>query len=109
MQKLEMTQCFKCGNDYPMKRKELGYNVCLNCSTVDKVVGITTVEGTGDHTYNDLIIMDRSKAIRIAQLEARMTGRSVGTAPEILSSEDEVQPSTEWKTKTDPYSVIDEK
>ena len=44
---LEMIPCPKCGNDFPLKRKELGYHVCVNCSTTKPVVGITTVEGTG--------------------------------------------------------------
>ena len=77
MQKLKMIPCPKCERPFPEKRKELGYHVCVNCSTTDKVVGITTVEGTGDHTWNDLIIMDRRKALQIAAKEAEITGRKV--------------------------------
>lgn len=77
MQKLKMIPCPRCNNPFPEKRKELGYFVCVNCSTTDKVVGITTVEGTGDHTWNDLIIMDRKKALSIAAKEAEITGRKV--------------------------------
>ena len=75
---VQMLQCPACGQ-YTLhpKRKELGYHVCVNCSTADKVVGITTVEGKGDHTWNDLIIMDRKKAISIAVKEAELTGRKV--------------------------------
>jgi len=75
--KLKMIPCPKCGNDFPEKRKELGYHVCINCSTVEPVVGITTVEGSGDHTYNDLIIMDQSRANAIAEKEAELSGRKV--------------------------------
>ena len=47
---LEMTNCPACNQDkLPVKRKELGYHVCLDCSTAKPVVGITTVEGCGDH------------------------------------------------------------
>lgn len=74
---LEMIPCPKCGNDFPLKRKELGYHVCVNCSTAKPVVGITTVEGTGDHTYNDIIIMDQDKARSIAQKEAELSGKKV--------------------------------
>lgn len=74
---LEMIECPKCGNDFPLKRKELGFHVCVNCSSVKPVVGITTIEGTGDHTYNDLIIMDQDKARAIALKEAELTGRAV--------------------------------
>ena len=34
MEKLEMIVCPKCENPMPLKRKELGYHVCVNCSTV---------------------------------------------------------------------------
>ena len=74
---LEMIECPKCGNDFPLKRKELGYHVCVNCSTTKPVVGITTVEGSGDHTYNDIIIMDQDRARAIAEKEAELSGRKV--------------------------------
>ena len=75
--KLKMIPCPKCGNDFPEKRKELGYHVCVNCSTAKPVVGITTVEGSGDHTYNDIIIMDQDRARSIAQKEAELKGSAV--------------------------------
>ena len=74
---LELIECPKCGNDFPLKRKELGYHVCVNCSTAKPVVGITTVEGTGDHTYNDIIIMDQDRALSIAAKEAELSGKNV--------------------------------
>ena len=74
---LEMIPCPKCGNDFPLKRKELGYHVCVNCSTTKPVVGITTIEGSGDHTYNDIIIMDQDRARSIAQREAELSGKTV--------------------------------
>jgi hypothetical protein len=75
--KLKMIDCPKCGNEFPEKRKELGYHVCVNCSTVEPVVGITTVEGTGDHTFNDIIIMEQSRARAIALKESQLTGKKV--------------------------------
>jgi len=74
---LEMIECPKCGNDFPLKRKELGYHVCVDCSTAKPVVGITTVEGSGDHTYNDIIIMDQDRARAIASKEAELAGKKV--------------------------------
>lgn len=75
---LKMIKCPKCGEDFPELRKtKYGYNFCVNCSTVEPVVGITTVEGSGDHTFNDLIIMDQSKAKAIAEKEAELTGKRV--------------------------------
>lgn len=72
---LEMIPCPKCGNDFPLKRKELGYHVCVNCSTAKPKVAITTVEGSGDHTYNDIIIMDQDQAMSIARKAAELSGR----------------------------------
>ena len=78
MQKLQMTNCPSCLEDVlPVLRKELGYHVCVNCSTVKPKVGITTVEGTGDHTYNDIIIMEQDQYISIKKKEAELTGKSV--------------------------------
>ena len=75
---LKMIPCPKCGNDFPELRKtEYGYNFCVDCSTVEAVVGVTTVEGSGDHTYNDLIIMEQSKFKAIAEKEAELSGRKV--------------------------------
>ena len=77
MQKLEMISCPRCQQDFPLKRKELGFHVCINCSTTKPVVAITTVEGSGDHTWNDIIIMDQDKAATIAKKEAEVMGRKV--------------------------------
>ena len=74
---LEMIPCPKCGNDFPLKRKELGYHVCVNCSSVKPKVAITTVEGEGDHTYNDIIIMDQDQAMAIARKAAELAGQRV--------------------------------
>ena len=74
---LEMIPCPKCGNDFPLKRKELGYHVCVNCSTAKPKVAITTVEGSGDHTYNDIIIMDQDQAMSIARRAAELAGSKV--------------------------------
>lgn len=73
---LEMIECPKCGNDFPKLRKEkYGYHVCVNCSTVKAVVGVTTVEGSGDHTYNDIIIMDQDQYLSIKRKEAELLGK----------------------------------
>lgn len=75
--KLEMISCPKCGNDFPLKRKELGYHVCVNCSSAKPVVAFTTVNGKGDHTYNDIVIMDQDRAKAIVEAEAQYTGEQV--------------------------------
>jgi hypothetical protein len=78
IQTVDMLSCPSCGQStlHP-KRKEMGFHVCVNCSTAKPVVGITTVEGSGDHTYNDIIIMDQSKANSIARALAASKGRTL--------------------------------
>lgn len=101
MQNIKMIPCPKCGNDFPELRKtDYGYNFCVNCSTVDRVVGITTVEGSGDHTYNDIIIMDRQTAHNIAKHEAEVMGRKLPDAIELLDMDrDENEVSQSIKEK----------
>ncbi len=71
-----MIPCPKCGNDFPELRKTLyNYHVCVDCSTTKPVVGITTVEGTGDHTYNDIIIMDQDRALAIERAANEAMGK----------------------------------
>ena len=77
-QQIQMLKCPACGQmTLHPKRKEMGYHVCINCSTAKPVVGITTVEGTGDHTYNDIIIMDQDRARSIAMKAAELNGGPV--------------------------------
>ena len=76
MENVKMLQCPACGEfTLHPKRKEMGYHVCVHCSSADKVVGITTVEGSGDHTWNDIIIMPKKKALSIARKEAELKGQ----------------------------------
>lgn len=103
-----MIPCPRCGEPYPELRKtQYGYNFCVNCSDVDAVVGITTVEGSGDHTYNDIIIMDRKKAMSIAKAEAEAMGRRIPDPVEILDMDrDESEVSQSLKEKVG--NVLDE-
>lgn len=77
MQKLEMIKCPNCREDFPLKRKELGYNICINCSQEKPKVAVSTVNGQGDHTWNDVIIMDQDKAHGIARKAAELKGKKI--------------------------------
>ena len=52
--------CKKCGDEIHPKRVEILPNVstCVNCSDTKAKRSITVQLGEGDHTYNELIIMD---------------------------------------------------
>jgi hypothetical protein len=114
-EKLKMISCPKCGNDFPELRKILySYHVCVNCSTTKALVGITTVEGAGDHTYND-----QDRALGIQRHADELNGKKTPTIVEILdfdreSAEAEVTQSIKDKTKTlqeegeeDDYDLFD--
>lgn len=89
MSELKMIPCPRCGNPFPELRKtKYGYNFCVNCSDVEPVVGVTTVEGTGDHTYNDIIIMDQSQWRAIAEKEAELRGQKANI--ELIDFDDEL-------------------
>lgn len=59
--------CVKCGEVInPLRLQALpNTRICIGCAegSVKRKVGITTIEGQGDHTYNDLLIVDESNII----------------------------------------------
>jgi hypothetical protein len=69
----------KCGNEIPGKRAELGFKVCINCSTVEKVGCVDVVY---HKTGNTIEITDRETAEKIRKLSRRNSkGIMVGMRP----------------------------
>jgi hypothetical protein len=67
---LELIKCKCCSKDMPKLRlTEYGYNFCVECSTVMPKVGRTLTLGEGDHTWNELEILDQETAKKIIELE----------------------------------------
>jgi hypothetical protein len=55
---LKMIKCIKCGEDMPeLRLTKFGYEVCVNCSTMGAYKAVSTVNGVGDHTWNDIQIV----------------------------------------------------
>lgn len=55
----------------PKLRKDTyGYSYCVNCSTEQPKMARMTTHGTGDHTWNDIEIVDYDTAQRIIAYEA---------------------------------------
>ena len=55
---IEIIPCVSCGQDMPKLRlTQYGYKDCVNCSTVEAYRAVTTVNGSGDDTWNDIQIM----------------------------------------------------
>ena len=64
---LKMIKCIKCGADMPeLRLTKFGYKVCVNCSTTSAYKAVSTVNGTGDHTWNDIQIMTSDEADKLA-------------------------------------------
>lgn len=54
-----MIECKSCGQDMPQLRKELyGYEVCVNCSTVQPRRGRIVTHGRDEEIYTDLELVD---------------------------------------------------
>ena len=54
-----MIKCTKCGTDMPeLRLTQYGYDFCVNCSTVGAKKGVPVVRGTGDHTWNEIEIVE---------------------------------------------------
>ena len=60
---MKMIKCIKCGADMPeLRLTKFGYKVCVNCSTTSAYNAVSTVNGTGDHTWNDIQIVTAEQA-----------------------------------------------
>lgn len=82
--------CKKCGDEIHPKRVEILPNVstCVNCSDTKAKRSITVQLGEGDHTYNELIIMD---ADEYQKLEPYINPR---VAPPVVIDEVEEEEET---------------
>ena len=55
---MKMIPCAACGAPMPeLRLTKFGYKVCVNCSTVGAYKAVSTINGEGDHTWNDIQIM----------------------------------------------------
>ena len=55
---LKMISCIACNEDMPeLRLTKFGYKVCVDCSTMGAYKAVSTTNGSGDHTWNDIQIM----------------------------------------------------
>ena len=53
-----MIPCVVCQNPMPeLRSTQYGYKSCVECSTTGAYTAVTTVNGVGDHTWNDIVVM----------------------------------------------------
>ena len=63
MENMKMIKCIKCETDMPeLRLTKFGYKVCVNCSTTSAYRAVSIVNGTGDHTWNDIQIVTAEQA-----------------------------------------------
>lgn len=66
--------CINCGEEIHPKRLEIfpGTNKCVNCSNTNKKAGVTITKGEGDHTYNDIVILEHDDFVKYKQTEDKI-------------------------------------
>jgi hypothetical protein len=97
---MEMAKFCKCGNEIPLQRLKILPNTttCVKCSTTQQKRSITVQLGEGDHTYNELVIMD---AEEYQLLEPYITGKKTVTPDKIEEEQPVIQILKEFETSDD--------
>jgi len=97
-------KCVSCGENIHPKRLEILPTAtrCVQCSTTNKKAGITVTKGTGDHTYNETIIVDHETFVKFKEEEARLNNTTFDEVP----TEDNVAPQI-FLDEEDDASALD--
>lgn len=90
MQNIEMVPCSRCGKMYPKKRKDLGYNYCVQCSTEKPYSCRVESYGQGDHTYTELSVIPQE----VAEADIKVTRHHRAIMDHLLAEDLEVDMST---------------
>jgi hypothetical protein len=63
--------CVKCGDNIHPKRLQILPNTmtCVSCSTTGQKRGISVQLGEGDHTYNEIVILEENEFRKYLELE----------------------------------------
>jgi hypothetical protein len=72
-----MKKCSACGEEIHPKRLEILPNAitCVSCSTTGKKAGVSVVLGEGDHTYNEIVIMEPEEFEQYKEIEFKINGK----------------------------------
>ena len=91
--------CMSCGDPIHPKRLKILPNTkqCVNCSDVGRKAGITVTKGTGDHTYNETIIIDQEDYLKIQEMELKLFGKRKDDIdhPDLAEDEEDITPDIE--------------
>ena len=71
--------CKSCGEEiHPGHLKALPTaTTCVECSTTGRKAGVTVTLGEGDHTYNEIIIMEHDDFVKYKEVEATFRNKGV--------------------------------
>jgi hypothetical protein len=71
--------CKSCGEEiHPGRLKALPTaTTCVKCSTTGRKAGVTVTLGEGDHTYNEIIIMEHDDFVKYKEVEAIFRNKGV--------------------------------
>ena len=74
--------CVSCGEEiHPGRLKALPTaKTCVSCSTTGRKAGVTVQLGEGDHTYNEIIIMEHDEFVKYKEMEDNFRNKVI-TAP----------------------------
>ena len=69
---MKLIPCTACGTPMPeLRLTKFGYKVCVNCSTVGAYKAVSTINGEGDHTWNDIQIMTPEQAKQVESVSSK--------------------------------------
>lgn len=104
---MEMILCPRCGRPFPVKRKELGYNYCVNCSTEKGYVAIVEGIGTEEEPMEAVRIVPRDEGISILRQTHRLAASRSVDWSRTAASEDQDRVETEGSVDTRPTNLFE--
>ena len=84
--------CKSCGEEiHPGRLKALPTaTTCVECSTTGRKAGVTVTLGEGDHTYNEIIIMEHDDFVKYKEVEVAFRNKGVVTpVTDVFNLDDE--------------------
>lgn len=75
----KMKNCISCGNEIPPQRTKALPNtkVCVNCSNINKKGGTVVMKGTGEDTWNEVVILEGDIYDKFIEEEREKLGKNV--------------------------------
>jgi len=100
-----MKKCVACGEEIHPKRVEILPNAitCVSCSTTGKKAGVSVVLGEGDHTYNEIVIMEPEEFEQYKELELKINGKR---KDDIQHPDEEIEEEDEEENELDGVEEV---